>query len=71
LTDATVVLLREIVNAQKMMLRNIDAQRRVRDDFSLEITGDGERSKSAKENQQRRRILHLISVSNARITSEV
>jgi hypothetical protein len=54
-----------------MMVRNIDAQRRVRDYFSFEITGDGDRRKSTKENQQRRSILHLISVSNARITSEV
>jgi hypothetical protein len=51
------------------MVRNIDGQRRIRNDFGFEITGDGERSKSTKENQQRRRILHLVSVSNARIPS--
>jgi hypothetical protein len=51
------------------MIWNIDTQRRIRDDFGLEITGDGERSKGAKEGKQRRRILHLIFASNARITS--
>ena len=48
-----------------MVIRNIEIKGRVGDYYSVEITGDGECSKSTKKNQQRRRILHLISVSNA------
>jgi len=48
-----------------MMVRNIDAQRRVRDYFSFEITGDGKRDKSANENQRRCRIFHFVSFSDA------
>jgi hypothetical protein len=66
-------LLREIVDSQKVVIRNVQTETRgkvrSRDYFSFEITGDGERSKNAKKNQQGRRILHLISVSKARITS--
>jgi hypothetical protein len=53
-----------------VVIRNIEIKGRVRDHYSFEITGDGERSKHTKENQQRRRVLHLISVSSARITTE-
>jgi hypothetical protein len=50
-----------------MMVRNIDYQWRVTlfNYCGFEITGYGERGKSTKKNQQRRRILHLVSFSDA------
>jgi hypothetical protein len=45
-------------------VENKGAGRR-RDYFSFEITGDSERGKSTKKNQQRRRILHFVSFSDA------
>jgi hypothetical protein len=48
-----------------MVVRNIKIKGRACDYFSFEITGNGERSKSTKENQQRRRILHLMSSADA------
>jgi hypothetical protein len=45
-----------------VVIRNIERKgpSRHRDYYSVEITGDGERGKSTKKNQQRRRILHLV-----------
>jgi hypothetical protein len=47
------------------MIRNINAYRRGRNDFSFESTGDDGRRKKTKENQQGRRILHFVSFSDA------
>jgi hypothetical protein len=54
-----------------VVIRNINAEGGVRDHYSFETGGDSDSAERANENQQRRRILHLLSVSNARIASEV
>jgi hypothetical protein len=56
-------LLREIVDSQKVVIRNVQTETRgkdrSRDYFSFEVACDGERSKNTKKNQQRRRIFHF------------
>ena len=49
------------------MVRNINTEGRVRDHHSFETGGDSDSAERANKNQQRRRILHLVSVFNTRI----